>query len=185
MDQPVNRVRDPIVQDGVGERDPGVVDPGRSVRQHGEGQVRALQRLDRRAAPGRREDDVVGDEAIPKHLAERLRVGRRDHGADGLEGGVLGHEDGAVGNGEVADRLVGAGQAETEAQLGRLEGAAHGQVAGAVEEELERGAAGEDGVDLVDGDAVAQFDVLFFFFFFFSFFLFQMANQFSRELSML
>jgi hypothetical protein len=95
---------------------------------------------------------------VAENLAQRLLVCGRKHGSDLFEGFVSRHEDGEIRDVEASE--VGAGFSEGKVQVCGLERGVHGEVASAVGEELEGSAEGEDGVDFVNGDAFAEFDVL-------------------------
>jgi hypothetical protein len=80
-------VGDAVIQDAVGECDPSVVHPGRAVGQNGKGNA-ALERLNGDIAQGRREDDVVEDDVVPKDLLKSLEARRLKDGANGFKGKV-------------------------------------------------------------------------------------------------
>lgn len=73
---------DTVVQNGVGERDSCVVDPGRTVWQDGESQVSALEGRHRNIAQRWREDDIVGDNVVAKDLLERFDICSLKHGSN-------------------------------------------------------------------------------------------------------
>ena len=112
-DLPVNNVRDTVVQDGVGERDPRIVHPGRTIGQNSKRQVSALETRDCNVAKRRGEDDVVGDDVVGENLLERFNVHRFEHGANVREGFVGGDEDGVVG--QIQGLSIGSGQAKLDA----------------------------------------------------------------------
>jgi len=148
----------PVEQDGIRKHNLRAIDPRTPILEHGKHQIRSLETLDRDVTQARRENDIVGDDVVLEHLLERRLVDGLDDGADCFKGGVSRHEDCEVGNVE-ADG-VRAREAKVDGELGGFERAVHGEVAGTVGEELKGGAKGEDGVDLVDGNAGAEFDVL-------------------------
>jgi hypothetical protein len=154
----VNDVGNTVEQNVVGEGDAGVVDPGRTVGQDCEGQVVTLESRDCDVAQGRREDDSAGDDVVAEDLLEGLDVRRLNHRANRLESFICGHEDCEVGDVETLD--VSSGLAKCEVELSSLQRAVHSEVASAVGEELERSSKRKHRVDLVDGDALTQLDVL-------------------------
>lgn len=154
---PVNNVRDAVVENRVGICDACVVHPSGAVRKDSEDEIIALERFDCNVAQGRGEDDVVRDDVVLEDFLEGSLISGCDDGADVLEGLVGGHEYGEVR--EVQSVVVCAGEAKVDVQAGGFEGAVEAEVAGAVGEELERGAEGEYGVDFVDGYTLAEFDV--------------------------
>jgi hypothetical protein len=154
----VNDVGDTVEQNVVGEGDAGVVDPGRTVGQDREGQVVALESRNCDVAQGRREDDSAGDDVVAEDLLEGLDVRRLNHRANRLESFIRGHKDGEVGDVETLD--VSSSLAKCEVELSSLQRAVHGEVASAVGEELERSSKRKYRVDLVDGDALTQLDIL-------------------------
>jgi hypothetical protein len=155
---PVNNVGDTVEKDVVGEDNLCVVDVDRAIRENGNGQVVALERRHGDVAQRRRENDVVGDEVVLEDFLERGLVGSLEYGANVLEGCVGGHECGEVGDVEAC--LLGSIETEFDVEVGSFKRGVQGEVSSAVCEELEWGSEGEYGVDLVNGDALAQFDVL-------------------------
>jgi hypothetical protein len=151
-------MRDTVEQDVVREDNLRAVDPSRTIRQHSEDQIRALQRRNSDIAQARREDDAAGDDVVLEHFLEGRQFRSLKHRPDVLERLVGGHENGEIGD---VERRSFFAEAKIEVQVCGSERGIHGEVARAVGEELEWGAEGEDGVDLVDCDAFAEFDVLF------------------------
>lgn len=151
-------MHDSIPEDVVGEDDLCTIYKGRAVGKDGDRQLLALKGLDGGVAEPGREDDIVGHEVVLQDLLDGSLVGLLEDGADALKRGVVGYEDGEVGN--VEQSRVVAGQAKVDVQVGSAQGAVEVGVAGAVGEELERGAESDDLVNLVDDDALAEFDVL-------------------------
>jgi hypothetical protein len=154
----VNDVGNTVEQNVVGEGNAGVVDPGRTVGQDCESQVVALESRNCNVAQGRREDDSAGDDVVAEDLLEGLDVRRLNHRANRLESFICGHKDGEVGDVETLD--VSSSLAKCEVELSSLQRAVHGEVASTVGEELKRGSKRKHRVDLVDGDALTQLDVL-------------------------
>jgi hypothetical protein len=95
---------------------------------------------------------------VAEDLLEGLDVRRLNHRANRFESFIGGHEDGEVGDVETLD--VSSGLAKCKVELSSLQRAVHGEVASAVGEELERSSKRKHRVDLVDGDAFAQLDIL-------------------------
>ena len=155
----VDDMSNAVVQDVVGEGDACVVDPGRTVGQDSEGQVVALEGRNSDVAQRWGENDSAGNDVVAKDLLERIHIRRLKHGTDRFERLVGGHEDGEVGY--VKALVVGSGQSECEVELSSLQSAVHAEISSAVGEELERGSERKHRVDFVDGDTLAQFDVLF------------------------
>lgn len=129
---------DTVVQDRVGEGDPRVVYPGRTIGEHSEGQVGALKRLDSNVAKRRREDDIVRDNVVSQDLLESLKVRSLEHGTNRLESLVRGDEDGEVGDVETLG--LGPSQTEGEVEVSSFKRSVDGEIAGSGGEELERGA---------------------------------------------
>lgn len=110
---PVDNVCDTVEQDGVGERDSCIVDPCRTVGQHSEREVSALERWHSDIAERRRENDVVGDDMVCENLLERCHICGLEHGANVGESLVGGNEDGVVR--EVETLLIGSSQTKVNA----------------------------------------------------------------------
>jgi hypothetical protein len=157
-DSLVNDVGNTVEQNVVGEGDACVVDPGGTVGQDCESQVVALESRNCNVAQGRREDDSAGDDVVAEDLLKGLDVRRLNHRTDRLESFISGHKDGEVGDVETFD--VSSGLSKCEVELSSLQRAVHGEVASAVGEELEWSSKRKHRVDLVDGDALTQLDIL-------------------------
>ena len=153
----IDNMRDAVEQDVVGEDDLRAVDPSRTIWQDSEDQIRALQRRNSDVAQARREDNVAGDDVVLEHFLEGRQISCLKHRADVLERLVGGHENSEVGDVERGSFFA---EAKVEVQVCGSERGVHGEVTCAVGEELERGTEREDGVDFVDCDAFAEFDVL-------------------------
>jgi hypothetical protein len=72
----IDDVGDAVEQDGVRKGDLCVVDPSRTVRQDGKGQIGALKRRHGDITQGGREDDVVGDDMELEDFLKCLEISR-------------------------------------------------------------------------------------------------------------
>lgn len=151
-------MRHTIVQNGIRKCDPRAVDPCTTIWQYGENQISARHALDCDVAQARREDDIVGYDVVLKDSLEGSLVGGGEHRSYVFEGFVGGHEDGEVGDVEAG--LVGSVEAKVDVQGGGLQCSVKSGVACTVGEELKGSAEGEYGIDFMNGDSLAELDVL-------------------------
>ena len=124
-----------VVKNVVGEDDLRVVHISGAIGQDSEGQARALERRNRDIAQGWGENDVVGDDVQLKNLLERGQIGCLEHGANILEGHIVGDENSEVGEVEAWD--ICASQADVDSKLACFQCCVHGFVACSPGEELE------------------------------------------------
>lgn len=96
---------------------------------------------------------------VRQDLPQRVQISTLEHGTNRLKGGVVGHKDCEIGNVQLISRVI-ADVAEVVRQIGRGERGVEVEEAVAAGEELEGGTEIEGTVNLVDDDAVAEFDIL-------------------------
>lgn len=123
-----------VPENVVGEDDLCTIHKGRAIGEDGHRQLIALEGFDSGVTELGREDDIVGHEVVLQDLLDGSLVGLFKDGPDALKGGVVGYEDGEVG--DVEQRRVVAGEAKVDVQVRSAQGAVEVGVASAVGEEL-------------------------------------------------
>ena len=151
-------MRNTVEKNSVSINNLRAINPRTPILQNRKHQIRALETLNCNITQRSREDDIARNDVVLEHLLQRCLLRRFKNRSNGFECLVGRHEDGEVGDIEAGG--FGAGEAEVDGELGGFESGVHGEVAGAVGEELEGRAEGEDRVNFVDGYAFAEHDVL-------------------------
>lgn len=143
---------DTVAEDDVGHNDLRVVDVDGAVGADGEGELGTVDGLDGAVGDVAREDDGAGDGVVGQDAGDILDASVGEGRFNGGEGGIVGDEDGEVGDGVNSLDEVGGGEGAQD--RGHFDIRGCGQSG--------RGVTGdrEDGVDLVDDDAVGGLDVL-------------------------